>query len=84
MKTAVSIPDQVFKRAERLAKRLGLSRSALYGKALADYVAKRSPAAVTAALNALVDSGDLAVDPFVEQAADLTLRPSAPASGGEW
>jgi hypothetical protein len=34
VKTAISIPDQVFRDAERMAKRLKLSRSELYRKAL--------------------------------------------------
>ena len=38
MKTAISIPDAVFKAAERTAKRLGLSRSELYSTAVRDYI----------------------------------------------
>ena len=40
MKTAVSIPDQLYERAEALAQRLGKSRSQIYREALADYVAR--------------------------------------------
>ncbi len=38
MKTAISIPDPVFKTAENLARRLGLSRSELYVRAISSYV----------------------------------------------
>jgi len=38
MKTAISIPGPVFSRAEKLAKRLGLSRSELYVRALSSYL----------------------------------------------
>ena len=38
MKTAISIPDPIFKEAEKAAKRLGLSRSELYAKAVAEFV----------------------------------------------
>ncbi|MFQ5548356.1 MAG: hypothetical protein ACE5FV_08700 [Woeseia sp.] len=38
MKTAISIPDQIFEAAERLAMRLGVSRSELYSKAVANYL----------------------------------------------
>ena len=55
MKTAVSIPDKLFERAEELAQRLGKSRSQVYREALAEYVARREPAAVTVALDELVD-----------------------------
>jgi len=39
MKTAISIPDAIFEEAERVAKRRGVSRSELYAKAVAEYVA---------------------------------------------
>jgi len=38
MKTAISIPDEIFKEAERTAKNLGVSRSELYAKAVLDFV----------------------------------------------
>ena len=37
MKTAVTIPDPVFDAAEKLAKQLGVSRSELYARALAEF-----------------------------------------------
>ena len=43
MKTAISIPDDVFEEAERLARRMGKSRSRLYQHALAEYVARHAP-----------------------------------------
>jgi metal-responsive CopG/Arc/MetJ family transcriptional regulator len=55
MKTAVSVPDHIFRSAERLAKRLRKSRSRLYTEAIAEYVARRSPADVTAAYNRVVE-----------------------------
>jgi len=55
MKTAISIPDDLFRRADELAGRLGKSRSELYREALADYVARRDTGAVTAALNEIAD-----------------------------
>jgi metal-responsive CopG/Arc/MetJ family transcriptional regulator len=38
LKTAVSIPDRLFEAAERLAKRLSMSRSELYSEAVANYL----------------------------------------------
>lgn len=38
MKTAISLPDELFEAAERVAKRLELSRSELYARAVAEYV----------------------------------------------
>lgn len=51
MKTAVSLPDDVFECAERLAKRLKLSRSQLYSRAIGEYVSRHAPDAVTEALD---------------------------------
>ena len=51
MKTAVSIPDRVFESAERLAARLGVTRSELYAKALAALVEKHREDVVTSQLN---------------------------------
>jgi hypothetical protein len=51
MKTAVSLPDEVFQRADNLAKRLKISRSELYSKAVAEFVSRHSPDDVTAAFN---------------------------------
>jgi predicted transcriptional regulator len=74
MKTAVSIPDDLFRRADELASQLGKSRSELYREALADYLARRDPGAVTAALDEIAD--ELARDGmgFTEHAARRALE----------
>jgi predicted transcriptional regulator len=51
MKTAISVPDPVFEAAERLAQRLGKSRSQLYTEALETYLAQQRDAGVTERLN---------------------------------
>ncbi len=43
MKTAVSIPTDVFRAAERLAKALKRTRSGLYAEALREYLARHDP-----------------------------------------
>lgn len=55
MKTAVSIPDRVYEQAEEVAKRLKKSRSELYAEALAEYLARRQPDAVTSRINEALD-----------------------------
>lgn len=58
MKTAVSLPDSLFRRIDRLAKQQRLSRSAIFRKALEAYVASLN-VDVTAQLNAaLAEIGD--------------------------
>jgi predicted transcriptional regulator len=54
MKVAVSIPDDLFDEADRLAEAMGTSRSGLYAIALSDFVRGRNLDEVTAALNSVV------------------------------
>lgn len=51
MKTAISIPDHIFQEAEQLAKRLGVSRSAFYVKAVSSYIDDHQNEGITEALN---------------------------------
>ena len=53
MKTAVSIPDRVVESAEKLAARMGVSRSQLYARALASLVEKHREDLITSRLNAI-------------------------------
>ena len=76
MKTAVSIPDQLFRRAEQLAHRLGKSRSQVYREALAEYVDRREPGAVTVALDEVVDELGTAVDEWTAEAGRSALERS--------
>lgn len=76
MKTAVSVPDDVFESAERLARRERRSRSEVYSAALREYVARHSPDEVTDAVNRVVSDLGIEVDPFVVQATARTLERS--------
>jgi len=59
MKIAVSIPNDVFEEAEQLARRTKRSRSEVYSRALAEYVARHAPDRVTEAMDrALADIGE--------------------------
>jgi metal-responsive CopG/Arc/MetJ family transcriptional regulator len=73
MKTAVSIPDDVFAEAERLAKRMKCSRSEIFSRALAEYVARHSPDRVTEAMNRTVAEVNEPTDPFVLSAGSRSL-----------
>jgi len=70
MKTAISIPDELFRRADELARKLGKSRSELYREAVADHLA---PRAVTSALNGLADELQSDRAGFVAAAAGRAL-----------
>ena len=74
MKTAVSIPDDVFEGAERLARRTKRSRSRVFSEALKEYLARHSPEEVTEAMNrACSEIGGLQ-DPFVSSATRSILE----------
>jgi metal-responsive CopG/Arc/MetJ family transcriptional regulator len=51
MKTAVSLPDDLFQQAEAAARRLRVSRSELYGKAIAEFVKRLDANEITERLN---------------------------------
>ena len=75
MKTAVSLPDRVYREAEGYAKRARKSRSQLYAEALTEYLARHAPDEVTEAMNSVVDElGDAAPDEFMERAGRRVLR----------
>ena len=74
MKTAISLPDRVFREAESYAKRARKSRSQLYAEALAEYLARHAPDEVTESMNVVVDElGDAAPDAFVQRAGRRVL-----------
>jgi predicted transcriptional regulator len=76
MKTAVSIPDDVFADAERLAARLQTSRSKLYARALAEFVARHDEDRVTALMDQAVREAGGADDRFLDAAARQAIRRS--------
>jgi predicted transcriptional regulator len=71
MKTAISIPDDVFRRAERFAKRRKLSRSELYTAALVRMLEAEPKEDVTRAYDSAFDDGHR--DPLVDATARSLL-----------
>ena len=74
MKTAVSIPDDVFEKVERLARRANRSRSEIFSAALGEYIARHSPDEVTEAINRVCDQVGDQSDGFVAVAARRILE----------
>ncbi|XDD49683.1 ChpI protein [Leptospira sp. WS92.C1] len=56
MKTAISIPDELFKTAEKTAKKLGIPRSQLFAKALEEFIQSHSKESITEKLNKVYSS----------------------------
>ena len=73
MKTAISLPDDLFHSADELADRLGTTRSNLYATALAEFVAKHHRDGITAKLNELYDELPGGLDPEIADAQSGTL-----------
>jgi metal-responsive CopG/Arc/MetJ family transcriptional regulator len=76
MKTAVSIPDEVYEEAERLARQFKRSRSEIYSTALAEYLARHMPDRVTDAMDNALSVIEQKPDEFVSAAARQVLASS--------
>ncbi len=75
MKTAISLPDALFKSGDTLAKRLGVSRSELYARALAEFVARHRADRLTQRLNVVYAREEGLLDPaFATAQAQLLVR----------
>jgi predicted transcriptional regulator len=74
MKTAVSIPDELFRKADELARRLGKSRSQVYQEALAEYLLRRDPGAVTRAMDEVLREVEPAPDEWLAEAGRRALE----------
>ncbi len=67
MKTAISIPDDLYSAADKLAKKLGLSRSQLYQRAILEFLSQKGQDAVTNALNTVYEEQNVSnkLDPAI-------------------
>jgi metal-responsive CopG/Arc/MetJ family transcriptional regulator len=65
MKTAISIPDEIYHSADQLAKRLSMSRSELYSKAVSNYINAHKNEAVTKALDQIYAKEKSEIDPVI-------------------
>ena len=74
MKTRISILDDVFDDAERLARRLKISRSRLYARAVTEFVARHNEDHVTFAMNWTVGEVGRTTDPFACETARRSLH----------
>jgi hypothetical protein len=74
VKVAVSVPDATFESAERVARRMRMSRSRLYAKAVEAYVRQHSGEDITERLDKVYAEQSPALDPVLETAALEVLR----------
>jgi metal-responsive CopG/Arc/MetJ family transcriptional regulator len=76
MKIAVSIPDDLFERAERLRWQERRSRSKVFAAALTEYVARHAPDEVTGAMNRVCADLNTVSDDFIHTASRRILEQS--------
>ena len=75
MKTAISIPDRLFEAAERLAERLGISRSQLFQHAVSAYIDEHKDEGTTEQLDEVYgpDAEVACVDPVLDRLQHASL-----------
>ena len=73
MKTAISVPDDIFQEAEKLARRRQLTRSALYTAALRSFVQQHRPTDITHALNEVYKENSNALDGVLNEMQSMTM-----------
>jgi metal-responsive CopG/Arc/MetJ family transcriptional regulator len=78
MKTAISVPDDVFARVDRFARRNKLSRSAVFVAAAEEYVQHHQREGVTDRLNAVYEKENSSLDPVMSKLQSTSL------SSGSW
>jgi len=74
MKTAISLPERIFREAERFARRVRKTRSRLYTEAIAEYLARHAPNDITDSMNQVCDRFGVTVDEFQAKAARNLLK----------
>lgn len=81
MKTAVSVPDDVYARAEEAAERLGWNRSQLYTEAIQRYLLHLGPDPVTERLNEIAD---VAAGEIIAPVSSVAARRLIDSGRWEW
>jgi len=73
MKTAISVPDEVFELSDRLAKKLKVSRSAVFAMGVKKLGEDFDGEEITRNLNAYYSNNRAEIDPVIVQMAVLSL-----------
>lgn len=75
MKTAISLPDRLYKQAEKTAKSLGIPRSQLVAKALQEFISRHTQDSVTENLNKVYSNQQhKALDGTIEESSIESMR----------
>ncbi len=71
MKTAISLPDALYEEAEQTARTMGIPRSQLFARAVAEYIRRHRREGITARLNEVYQGTDDRDTPGVRTEASL-------------
>ena len=74
MKTAISLPDELFRRAEAVARKLKISRSQLYAAAITEFIERRQAARITQHLNEIYSVEPAKIDPALASAQSKSIE----------
>lgn len=86
VKTAVSLQESLFERADSLARQLHLSRSQLFARALDDFLKRHESRKLLDAINSALDEGepDPGPDPGEEERMRQMRRIQRRRVEGQW
>jgi metal-responsive CopG/Arc/MetJ family transcriptional regulator len=73
MKTAISIPDEIFSQAEELAKTMHISRSKLFTLAISEFIEEYDNQGITSKLNKVYQEQESSLDPGLKDYQKLPL-----------
>jgi metal-responsive CopG/Arc/MetJ family transcriptional regulator len=76
MKTAISIPDELFLSAENTAKKLGIPRSQLFAKALEEFIQNHSKEKISEKLNEVYSNNGNKIESTISNISVSNLRKS--------
>jgi predicted DNA-binding protein len=82
VKTAISLPDETFRRVDRCAKELGISRSEFFATAAERYLSELDAASVTLRIDEAVDA--VGLDTSWQFAVHVGQRTLTEQGGEEW
>lgn len=75
MKVTVSMPEPLFRGAERAAKRQKISRNRFYSIAVQEYLERRQSKAITEALNKVYSTESSELDPVLARLQSKAIGP---------
>lgn len=74
MKTAISLPEDLFRLAEAAARKLKMSRSQLYATALAEFLDRRRTTKITERIDRVYSKEPSELDPALHSAQMRSLE----------